>query len=470
MSKPAKVGLFFVVGMALFCVGLFLIGSRSHLFGSHFVVYAQFNNVQSLTTGSTVRVGGMDAGQVAGIQVPKTAAGKFRLKLNVNQKFHPIVRKDSVATIETQGFVGNEFVNIRKGKPKSPECPAGCTLPSKEAVSMGQLMRQGKKLAKSIQGTIKQADTAIENFSKVGKNANSMIVEMKPNITEMTRNANAILAGMRHGQGAAGKLLTDKKVASNVAATVANARKTSANFAHTSQKINSMISGVRHNDMPQLYKTLANARQVTGRLNQAVGSFLGPKNQNKNTAVALRRTVHQAQEAASNVAGDTEALKTNFFLRGFFNRRGFYNLTTITPSKYSHSRFVKKPRSRVWIPASKLFKSDSKDAPELSKAGRATLDKSMSALVPYLPNNPIVIEGYSAKSKPDQQYLRSRQRAIKVRQYLIHHFHLQPKRVGIMPLGDHPPKETGKQRWNGICLVLVVSKRHHGLFSLFGLF
>ncbi|HEX5410800.1 MAG TPA: OmpA family protein [Terriglobia bacterium] len=143
------------------------------------------------------------------------------------------------------------------------------------------------------------------------------------------------------------------------------------------------------------------------------------------------------------------------------------NLTTLTPSKYAHSRFVKKPSERVWIPASELFKNDPTDAPELSKVNQAALDKSMSKLVPYLPNNPIVVEGYSTSGSPDQQFLVSRQRALEVRQYLLQHFHLDRKAVGIMPLADHPPDQAGKQSWGGVCLVLVVSKRRDGLFGLF---
>ncbi|HET7213755.1 MAG TPA: MlaD family protein [Terriglobia bacterium] len=464
MTRPVKVGIFFVVGLALFCAGLFLIGSSAHIFGSHFVVYARFNNIQGLTRGSSVHVGGMDAGQVVGIQIPDAPAGQFLLKLHVDQRFHPIIRKDSTASIQTQGFVGNEFINIKKGTANSPRCPNGCTLPSQEAVSMGELMQEGQKLAKSIQGTIHHADTAIGNFSKVGKNANDIVVAMKPKINQMADNANAIVAGVRNGKGAAGKVLTDKKAAENVAATVANARQASANLNQTSRQINSMVSGVHQNDLPKLDKTLDNAQQASGRINQAMGSFLGPKNQNENTGAAVRQTIDQAQEAMGNLSSDTEALKTNFFLRGFFNRRGFFNLATITPGEYAHSRFVKKPRKRVWIPASELFKDGSNDAPELGKEGSADLDKCMSALTPYLPNNPIVVEGYATGGRSDQQYLKSRQRALAVRHYLIEHFHLQPKRVGIMPLGDHPPAETGKESWNGVCLVLVVSKPHHGLF------
>jgi ABC-type transporter Mla subunit MlaD len=51
------------------------------------------------------------------------------------RKFRSVVREDSKASIETEGMVGNKFVNIAIGSAGSPECPAGCTLPSQESVS-----------------------------------------------------------------------------------------------------------------------------------------------------------------------------------------------------------------------------------------------------------------------------------------------------------------------------------------------
>lgn len=52
-----------------------------------------------------------------------------------------------------------------------------------------------------------------------------------------------------------------------------------------------------------------------------------------------------------------------------------------------------------------------------------------------------------------------RERALIVSKYRESHFHLKPKRVGIMPLGDRPPPHTGKKHWNGICLALVAWRK-----------
>lgn len=205
-------------------------------------------------------------------------------------------------------------------------------------------------------------------------------------------------------------------------------------------------------------KTVENTKAMSQQLNQAVGTFLSDGSNQQSTALALRGAVHGAQQTSTNLADDTEAIKHNFFLRGFFNRRGFYNLETMNPRQYASSEFIKKPRARVWIPAAGLFNAWPDGSPELSEIGRSIIDQNMSALVRYLPNNPVMIEGYCMNGLPDQRYLTSTQRATVVRQYLISRFHLEPKRVGIMPEGDHPPAGTDKQMWDGISLVLIVSK------------
>ena len=102
--------------------------------------------------------------------------------------------------------------------------------------------------------------------------------------------------------------------------------------------------------------------------------------------------------------------------------------------------------------------TDSDGTQKLTETGRSILDQDMSDLVPFLPNNPIVIEGYAQQGPADQRYVSSRERASDVREYLESRFHLKPKLVGIMPLGNPPPPQTGKSTWDGICLALVVSK------------
>jgi hypothetical protein len=47
----------------------------------------------------------------------------------------------------------------------------------------------------------------------------------------------------------------------------------------------------------------------------------------------------------------------------------------------------------------------------------------------------VIVEGYASAGTVDEQWLSSRERATKVRDYLVKKFTLSPDYVGVMPMG-----------------------------------
>lgn len=469
-ARGAKVGIFIVIGVLLFAAGMFEIGDRNQLFQHHYTVYADFANVDTLTSGARVRVSGMNAGEVEDVAIPKDPSGKFRLKLQVDDKFRDIIRENSVASIDTEGMVGNKFVNIAKGTNASPECAPGCTLETQEPFEISDLLKQGKNLVQTVQGTIHDvqhhADTAIDNFAKVGSNADGMITSVRGKVQTIASNGaqisgrvNAIVAGVQQGKGTVGKLLSDPQMANDVQTAVAQAKQTSANIEQASAKAKNMVDQFDKQNIPQeIHQTIANAEDTTQQIKGAVTDFLAPGPNGTNTADSLKETIADAHRATRNLASDTEAIKHNFFLRGFFHRRGFYNLTQLNRKEYESSDFVKHPRKRIWLTAENLFTTTPTGAQELTVDGRATIDHALSDIADNLANNPIMVEGYADSGSPDQEFLASTQRATDVKDYLESRFKLNPDLVGAIPLENKPPEASGLQVWSGVCLSLVVSK------------
>ena len=114
-SRAVAVGAFVIAGVLLFGAGLFLIGDRRMLFNRTFNVTAEFANIAGLEEGAKVRVAGLDAGAVDTIHVPANPSARFRVELRIRQDLHPLIRVDSVATIQTDGLVGNKFVQVEAG-------------------------------------------------------------------------------------------------------------------------------------------------------------------------------------------------------------------------------------------------------------------------------------------------------------------------------------------------------------------
>jgi phospholipid/cholesterol/gamma-HCH transport system substrate-binding protein len=201
---------------------------------------------------------------------------------------------------------------------------------------------------------------------------------------------------------------------------------------------------------------LENTRQATQQLNQAVTAFLASGPGGENAAADLRQAIADARQSMSNLADDTEAIKHNFFLRGFFKKRGFFNLNQMTPEQYRSSKFLNRHSSeRVWLNGNELFVTRPDGTEDLSKQGQQHINEALSAFVPYLPNSPVMVEGYSTEGLPSERFRRASARAAKVRSYLENRFGLNPNLTGVMPMSDSPPRGTGKTVWDGIALVLI---------------
>ena len=170
----------------------------------------------------------------------------------------------------------------------------------------------------------------------------------------------------------------------------------------------------------------------------------------------IRESLMNADVATSNFAEGTEALKHNFFLRGFFKRRGYYNLDHIPPETYRHDRvFTSRTNRRAWLSGSDLFQNGSNGQEELSARGKEVLDATLAEYGDSVVESPIVIEGYWNGASPADQLRISRSRAILVRQYLQTHFQLDNSILGAVAMKNLPPKGMERTKWDGICIVIL---------------
>jgi phospholipid/cholesterol/gamma-HCH transport system substrate-binding protein len=459
---------FLIGGLILFGVGLFFISNRQKLFNRNFEVYTGFDRLNGLQKGAKVRVSGMEAGEVLETQVPNRPDGRFRLKLRIQQNLHAFVRMDSVATIKMMGLAGNTFLDIQKGTQRTPEAPSRGTIPSKEPFDIADLMQQGSDLLKTTQTSIDdlraRADRTLESVNSAAHHTDQTIVALRPDLQKIlasvrktSEDVNEVVAQVGQGQGAIGKLLTDQKLAGSIDQMVDNARQSALNLNNASVRINDTMADFQRRDLPgRAEAVLENTRQVTEQLNQAVATFTSSPLEDDNVAANLRDTIASARISMTNLAAVTEALKHNFFVRGFFKRRGYFNLDQMTPAQYRSSKFLKgHSHERIWLSKNELFSSGPDDKEELTKEGQLQIDGAMSALLPYLPNSPLVVEGYATQGSPSERFIRAKQRASVVQIYINKRFALHPNTVGVMPMSDSPPPETGKTVWDGIALVLI---------------
>ena len=156
MSRAARLGAFIVVTLAILAAGVFIIGNKQYLFSSTYQVKAQFGNVAGLDEGGDVRVGGVHSGTVHSIELPNKPGEKVTVFIDLSKSTHAIIKQDSVATIETEGMLGNQYLAISFGSPGSPDVRNGDMLASQQPLEMADLL-------KKVDGVLESSQQAIQN-------------------------------------------------------------------------------------------------------------------------------------------------------------------------------------------------------------------------------------------------------------------------------------------------------------------
>ena len=432
-ARVAGVGVFVLGGLVLFTIGLFMIGDRQMAFAEKFVVYTEFTKITGLQPGAVVRVLGAKAGTITQILPPNTPSAKFRVKLELAESLHQLVRTDSIATIETEGLVGGSYLGIGTGTDAAPPVAPESTIAGKEPFEISDLMQQMGDTITKVNATLDDmkgdVQSAVVAVGDTMGNANALIVGVTPDVQRMAASgarlsgdASDIVEGIRNGKGLFGKLMTDDELYRRATAIA-----------------------------QQTEETATNAKQVLAIAKTTLESFQAKDGPVQGMTANVKQTMDGARAAMTGLAENMDAMKHNFLLRGFFKGRGYFDLADLSPAAYRQGVPHQGQRSAgdPGLAAPRICCSQWSPTPagdeRLTDAGKAHVDTAIAPFLEHVASGILMVEGYAQQGPLEAQHLRSRARAAAVRDYLIGKFQLDPQASGAMPLGRRVARQPRRR-------------------------
>src|SRR5580658_6328371 len=194
MSRAARLGAFIIATLAILAIGIFIIGDRQYLFSNTYQLKTQFANVVGLNEGAEVRIGGVHSGTVRRIELPKNPTDKITVLMDLQRSTHDIIKQDSVAAIQTEGLLGNEYISITFGGALALNVRDGDTIASEPPLVIADIIKK----ANAIMDSTKEAVA---------------------NTTVATANLKSITAKIDDGQGTIGALVNNKEMYTDLQAT-----------------------------------------------------------------------------------------------------------------------------------------------------------------------------------------------------------------------------------------------------------
>jgi phospholipid/cholesterol/gamma-HCH transport system substrate-binding protein len=129
------VGIFVLAGLACLAYLAIHLG-KMEVFGSGYVVTADFDNISGLKPGAAVEVAGVEVGKVDTIRLTPGDRAKLVLRLNSGLQLHD----DAIASIRTKGIIGDKFVKLSMGNSDKLIAPGGKIRETESAVEWEELI------------------------------------------------------------------------------------------------------------------------------------------------------------------------------------------------------------------------------------------------------------------------------------------------------------------------------------------
>ncbi|QIH38010.1 MCE family protein [Flavobacterium sp. Sr18] len=310
-SQKLRLGLFVIIGISLFILAVYFIGDKQQMFGKTNQLSAVFNNVSGLQLGNNVRYSGINVGTVSGIVMINDTA--IKVDMLIDKTIFPHIRKNAIATIGSDGLVGNMIINIIPGKDKATSIS-----PGDEISTLNRI----------------RTDDMLNTLGKTNKNA----ALLTSDLLKITNEIN-------QGTGTVGLLIKDANLANDLKQTVHYLKITGRGSSESITKINRLISSLENKDnvigvlkdtavANNLKKIVLNLKQTSTQIDNVVNNLdttivnikngKGAVNYLSNDPELVRKidsTMTNVNEASLRLNENLEALKHNFLLRGYFRKQ-----------------------------------------------------------------------------------------------------------------------------------------------------
>jgi phospholipid/cholesterol/gamma-HCH transport system substrate-binding protein len=311
-KRAIIVGLFLAIGLVVFIVGVFTLGSQSKSFSKSIHISAVFDDVSGLKNGNSVWFSGVKVGSISKIHF--IGPGQVDVRMSVDEASQQYVHRNAGVHIGSDGLIGNKIIVIDGGSPQAPVVQDGDVLQTEKVTStddMLKVLQQNNQNLLSITGDFKllsrkilqgkgtvgtlMADSAVGNQFR---NAMTNFERTSATAARLATNLEKFSSKMNTKGGLADKMLTDTATFATIKSAANQLRQAAAN---TTEATNN----------------LKTASDKFNRTDNAVGVLLNdPK-----AAAQVQNTIQNLQAGSIKLNDDLEAAQHNFFLKGFFKDR-----------------------------------------------------------------------------------------------------------------------------------------------------
>lgn len=243
-TNKIKLGIFVSLGLVVLILAIYFIGEKQLLFKNTFRLSAIFEDVGGLQAGNNVRLSGINIGTIESISLVSDTT--VRVDIVIDETSRKFIKKDAVATIGSEGLIGNKVLVINPGTGGKKSIENNDRIQTSQPIDVDDIML-------SLKTTIDNTALITGDLAKISTNIES-------------------------GKGTIGRLMMDQTWRENIQATIVNLKQGSDEFKVVMDKageIDSILIAIKTtiaytasitNDLATITNSIQSGEGTIGRL------------------------------------------------------------------------------------------------------------------------------------------------------------------------------------------------------------
>jgi phospholipid/cholesterol/gamma-HCH transport system substrate-binding protein len=157
-SREIRVGALIAIGFLIIFGAFFAIGNQQGLFTRQYEINTKFGNVEGLSVGASVRLGGVKVGTVRNIEFSPWGHDKaIIVTIAVSSSSFTRIKSDSKAKLGSQGLLGDRTIDISLGSASANALRQGEFIPSLETSQLNDIISESGDAMTDIKVTASNA-------------------------------------------------------------------------------------------------------------------------------------------------------------------------------------------------------------------------------------------------------------------------------------------------------------------------
>jgi phospholipid/cholesterol/gamma-HCH transport system substrate-binding protein len=314
-KRAIIVGLFLALGLVVFVVGVFTLGTQSKSFSKSIHISAVFDDVAGLKAGNKVWFSGVMVGSISSPRF--IGPSQVDVRMSIDASTQQYIHRNAAVHIGSDGLIGNKIIVIDGGSPQAPVVQDGDVLQTEKLTSTDDMMK--------------------------------VLQQNNQNLLSITGDFKLLSRKILQGKGTVGALMADSSMGVQLRNSMNNFAKASASSAHLAEQLerfsaklntkggladklftdtsfNSTFNRIKSAAI-ELQKSAANTTEATNNLKKASDKFnrtdnaIGVLLNDPKAAAQIQSTINNLQQSTVKLNEDLEAARSNFLLKPFFKNK-----------------------------------------------------------------------------------------------------------------------------------------------------